>query len=127
MQLLDEYVSRHITPAQAYRADLLQTLELHTKLRSVDGALQRRTNDNIEVEPTSDLAVFAITDPAPANISPDPVWSRVRHDDDGSAPTHLETIRSVIDNLDVEGTNMLDSVMLDGDWAWELDSLWGAF
>lgn len=127
MHLLDEFVSRHIAPAQAYRSDLLQILELHTKLRSVDGALQERANGNIELGSTSELTGFAITDPAPANALSDPVWSRVRHGDDGSAPTHLETIRSVIDNLDMEGTNMLGAAMLDGDWVWELDNLWGVF
>ncbi|KAK2598269.1 hypothetical protein N8I77_011693 [Diaporthe amygdali] len=127
MHLLDEFVSRHIAPAQAYRSDLLQILELHTKLRSVDGALQERSNGNIELGSTSELTGFAITDPAPANALSDPVWSRVRHGDDGSAPTHLETIRSVIDNLDMEGTNMLGAAMLDGDWVWELDNLWGVF
>ncbi|VZH98670.1 unnamed protein product [Fusarium fujikuroi] len=125
MHLIDEYVSRHIAPAQAYRSDLLQILELHTKLRNVDMTSQVRTNDDVEAGSTSDLAGFAITYPTPAAVLPDPVWSPVRHGSDASAPTHLETIRSVIDNLDVDGANMFDTVMLDGDWMWELDNLWG--
>ncbi|KAF4961305.1 hypothetical protein FGADI_323 [Fusarium gaditjirri] len=33
MNLLDEFVERRVAPAQAYRSDLVQILELHTKLR----------------------------------------------------------------------------------------------
>ncbi|KAJ4253777.1 hypothetical protein NW762_010171 [Fusarium torreyae] len=125
MYLLDEYVSRHVAPARAYRSDLLQILELHTKLRSANSALQVGTNDGAERGPTPDLADFAISYPAPSGILPDPVWSHVRQGNDDTQPLHLETIRSVIDNLDGDGTNMLDSLVSNGDWLWELDNLWG--
>lgn len=125
MHLLDEYVSRHVAPAQAYRLDLLQILELHTKLRNANSASRAPTNDDVEQRPTPDLAEFAITYPAPSGLSPDPVWSHVRRGNDDAPPMHLETIRSVIDDLDGDGTNTLDAIILNGDWLWDLDNLWG--
>lgn len=124
MHLLDEYVSRQIAPAQAYRSDLLQILELHTKLRDTDRALRAPEGHDIEPGSMLDLAGFAITQTDPAGISPDPVWSRVRHGNDGATPTNLETIMSVIDDLDVDGTSMFGTAMLDEDWMLELDNSW---
>ncbi|KAJ4176378.1 hypothetical protein NW755_014449, partial [Fusarium falciforme] len=123
MSLLDEYVSRHVAPAQAYRSDLLQLLELRAKIRGVEGTHQLHTGDAIDVSPIPDLAGYAIAYPAPTGISPDPVWSRIRHGSDNIAPAHPEAILSAIDDLDVEGTDMLDAAMLEGGWMWELDDL----
>ncbi|KAH7176872.1 hypothetical protein EDB81DRAFT_773708 [Dactylonectria macrodidyma] len=123
MNLLEEYVSRHIAPAQSYRSDLLQVLELHTKIRSVGNTSLLRISDDIEPGSMLDLAGYAILCPAPNDTSPDPVWSHVRHDNDGSAPPHLETIMTVIDDLNVDGADMLDAAMLDGDWMWEVANL----
>ncbi|WAO90164.1 Zn(2)-C6 fungal-type domain-containing protein [Fusarium falciforme] len=123
MSLLDEYVSRHVAPAQAYRSDLLQLLELRAKIRGVEGTHQLHTGDAIDVSPIPDLAGYAIAYPAPTGISPDPVWSRIRHGNDNIAPAHPEAILWAIDDLDVEGTDMLDAAMLEGGWMWELDDL----
>lgn len=125
MHLLDEYVSRRVTPAQVYRSDLLQILELHKKLRSVDNALQVHANVDVEHESATETDGLTIACPVPVGLSPDPVWSHVRNGSDGAPPTHLETIRSVIENLDADSTDALDYIMLNGDWTWDLDNLWG--
>ncbi|KAH7142883.1 hypothetical protein B0J13DRAFT_636646 [Dactylonectria estremocensis] len=124
MHLLEEYVSRHIAPAQSYRSDLLQVLELHTKIRSVGNNSLVRISDDIEPGSMPDLAGYAIVCPAPNGTSPDPVWSHVRHDNDGSGTPHLETIMTVIDDLNVDGTDILDAARLDGDWMWDVGNLW---
>lgn len=126
MHLLDELIARHMAPAQNYRSDLLQLIELHKKIRSASCAPQKQTSDAIEPESASQLAGYGVAYPTTCGISPDPVWSHVRHNNDGSVPTHVETIMSVIDDLDVDDMNILDAAMLNGDWMWEMDSLQGA-
>ncbi|KAF4987970.1 hypothetical protein FDECE_15233 [Fusarium decemcellulare] len=123
MHLLDEYVSRHVAPAQAYRSDLVQLLELHTKIRGSDGTPHLQSGDMFDIGLLPNLAGYAIAQPGQTDISPDPVWSRIRHGNDNTVPAHPDTILSVIDDLDVEGTNILDAALLDGGWMWELDDL----
>ncbi|RSL49382.1 hypothetical protein CEP53_009165 [Fusarium sp. AF-6] len=120
MSLLDEYVSRHVVPAQAYRADLVQLLELHNKIRGRDGSHLANTGDAGAVGQNSNLSGYAIAHPGQ---SPDPVWSRIKNAGDGFVQPHPEAILSVIDDLDVEGTDLLDTTLLDGGWMWELDDL----
>ncbi|RMJ16260.1 hypothetical protein CDV36_004088 [Fusarium kuroshium] len=120
MSLLDEYVSRHVVPAQAYRADLVQLLELHNKIRGRDGSHFANTSDAGAVGQNSNLSGYAIAHPGQ---SPDPVWSRIKDGGDGFVQPHPEAILSVIDDLDVEGTDILDTTLLDGGWMWELDDL----
>ncbi|KAM0420771.1 hypothetical protein ACHAPT_011432 [Fusarium lateritium] len=123
MHLLEEYVSRHVVPAQAYRADLVQLLELHNKIRGGDGTPFSSFGDTGDAEQISNLGGYAIAHPGQTGISPDPVWSRIKHGYDGSVQTHPEAIISVIDDLNIEGTDILDTFMLDGSWMWELDDL----
>lgn len=73
MHLLDEYVSQRVTPAQAYGSDLLQILELHKKLRSVDNTLQIHGNVDDKHESVTETDGLTISCPVPVGISPDPV------------------------------------------------------
>ncbi|KAI8724101.1 Zn(2)-C6 fungal-type domain-containing protein [Fusarium sp. LHS14.1] len=123
MSLLDEYVSRHVVPAQAYRADLVQLLELHNKIRGRNGTPFSKLGDTGAVGQNSNLAGYAIAHPGQTGVSPDPVWSHIRNGDDGFVQPHPEAILSVIDDLDVEGADLLDTNLLDGGWMWELDDL----
>ncbi|KAL6352660.1 hypothetical protein LRP88_13129 [Fusarium phalaenopsidis] len=123
MGLLDEFVSRHVVPAQAYRADLRQLLELHGKIRGRDGTAFSNLGDTGAIGQNSNLAGYAIAHPGQTGVSLDPVWSRIRNGDDIFVQPHPEAILSVIDDLDVEGTDLLDTNLLDGGWMWELDDL----
>lgn len=123
MSLLDEFVSRHVVPAQAYRADLRQLLELHSKIRGRDGTAFSNIGDTGLVGQTSSLAGYAIAHPGQTGVSPDPVWSHIRNGDDMFVQPHPEAILSVIDDLDLEGADLLDTNLLDGGWMWELDDL----
>ncbi|KAM6532860.1 hypothetical protein FALCPG4_005906 [Fusarium falciforme] len=123
MGLLDEYVSRHVVPAQAYRADLVQLLELHNKIRGGHVAPFPNIGDAGAVRTSSNLAGYAIAHPSQTGVSPDPVWSRIKNGDDGFVQPHPEAILSVIDDLDVEGMDLLDTTLLDEGWMWELDDL----
>lgn len=123
MSLLDEYVSRHVVPAQAYRADLVQLLELHNKIRGRNGTPFPDLGDEGAAGQKSNLAGYAIAHPGQTGVSPDPVWSHIRNGDDGFVQPHPEAILSVIDDLDVEGADLLDTTLLDGGWMWELDDL----
>lgn len=123
MSLLDEYVSRHVVPAQAYRADLVQLLELHNKIRGGGSSPFPNPGDVGAVGQISNLSGFAIAHPGQTGISPDPVWSRIKNGNDGVVQAHPDAILSVIDDLDVAGTDILDTTLLDGGWMWELDDL----
>ncbi|KAK0367930.1 hypothetical protein CLIM01_14717 [Colletotrichum limetticola] len=131
IHLLDEYVSRHVAPAQAYRSDLLQLVELHTKLRgSGDIADAHRQDEGQEAESnarhTPSMVRNAIAHADPSGASGSPVWSQVRPGNDGSAPTNLETMMSVIDDLNVHESDIIDAAMLEGGWMWEDDNMWTA-
>ncbi|KAK1498657.1 hypothetical protein CABS01_10432 [Colletotrichum abscissum] len=131
IHLLDEYVSRHVAPAQAYRSDLLQLVELHTKLRgSGDIADAHRQDEGQEAESnarhTPSMVRNAIANADPSGASGSPVWSQVRPGNDGSAPTNLETMMSVIDDLNVHESDIIDAAMLEGGWMWEDDNMWTA-
>ncbi|KAK1518620.1 uncharacterized protein CCOS01_11440 [Colletotrichum costaricense] len=131
IHLLDEYVSRHVAPAQAYRSDLLQLVELHTKLRgSGDIADAHRQDEGQEAESnarhTPNMVRNAIANADPSGASGSPVWSQVRPGNDGSAPTNLETMMSVIDDLNVHESDIIDAAMLEGGWMWEDDNMWTA-
>lgn len=123
MNLLGEFVSRRVAPAQAYRSDLVQILELHTKIRGNNNnqILDTRSVFNINLVPG--LAEYAITHPGQTGISPDPVWSNIRDGNESFDPSHPVAILSAIDDLDVEGVNMLDTVMLDNGWMWDFDDM----
>ncbi|RFN49243.1 hypothetical protein FIE12Z_6464 [Fusarium flagelliforme] len=123
MNLLGEFVSRRVAPAQAYRSDLVQILELHTKIRGNNNSQSLDTRSVFNINLVPGLAEYAITHPGQTGISPDPLWSNIRDGNEAFDPAHPGAILSVIDDLDVEGVNMLDTVMLDNGWMWDLDDM----
>ncbi|RBR23176.1 uncharacterized protein FIESC28_04031 [Fusarium coffeatum] len=123
MNLLGEFVSRRVAPAQAYRSDLVQILELHTKIRGNNNSQSLDTRSVFNINLVPGLAEYAITHPGQTGISPDPIWSNIRDGNETFDPAHPGAILSAIDDLDVEGVNMLDTVMLDNGWMWDLDDM----
>ncbi|KAF4344519.1 positive activator of transcription [Fusarium beomiforme] len=123
MNLLGEFVSRRVAPAQAYRSDLVQILELHTKLRGNNIHQQRDTRNVFNLSLVPGLAQFAITHPNQTDISPDPLWSNIRVGNESAVPAHPNTILSVIDDLNVEGVDNLDTAILDNAWMWDMDDM----
>ncbi|CAG7566312.1 unnamed protein product [Fusarium equiseti] len=123
MNLLGEFVSRRVAPAQAYRSDLVQILKLHTKIRGNDNSQSLDTRSVFNIGLVPGLAEYAITHPGQTGISPDPLWSNIRDGNEAFDPAHPGAILSAIDDLDVEGVNMLDTVMLDNGWMWDLDDM----
>ncbi|KAF5603647.1 positive activator of transcription [Fusarium subglutinans] len=63
MNLLGEFVSRRVAPAQAYRSDLVQILELHTKLRGSNCRQHQVTGNMFNVSLVPGLDEYAITHP----------------------------------------------------------------
>ena len=124
IELLDEYVARHVAPAQAYRSDLLQLLELHTKIRAVGNASRSQSEDDAISRRNPRLARYAIANSGPTEPSSNPVWSQIRLGNEGSAPTNLETMMSVIDDLNVQDSGNIDHAVLDLGWMWEHDDFW---
>ncbi|KAJ4270545.1 hypothetical protein NW762_002233 [Fusarium torreyae] len=124
MNLLGEFVSRRVAPAQAYQSDLVQILELHTKIRGSNSNRGLNSGGLFDIGLVPGLAGYAITHPGQTGISPDPVWSHIRDGNQTSAPAHPNTILSVIDDLNMEGVNILDTAMLDNGWMWDLDDLY---
>jgi hypothetical protein len=121
MDLLGEFVSRRVAPAQAYRCDLEQILELHTKIRGIDNTQNSTTRSIFNINLVPGLSEYAITHPGQTGILPDPVWSNIRDADTAFDSARPGAILSAIDDLDVAGVNMLDTVMLDDGWMWDLD------
>lgn len=123
MNLLGEFVSRRVAPAQAYRSDLVQILELHTKIRGNSNSQQPDSSGTFDLGVVPGLAGYAIAHSGQADISPDPLWSNIREGNEATASAHPDAILSVIDDLDVEGFNSLDTAMLGDGWIWDLDSM----
>ncbi|KAJ4138910.1 hypothetical protein NW765_002806 [Fusarium oxysporum] len=123
MNLLGEFVSRRVAPAQAYRSDLVQILELHTKLRGNNSRQHQDTGNMFNVSLVPGLDEYAITHPGQLGISPDPLWSNIRDGNGVGDPAHPNTILSVIDDLNVEGFDILDTAMLDNAWMWDMDDM----
>jgi hypothetical protein len=69
------------------------------------------------------LDEYAITHPGQLGISPDPLWSNIRDGNGVGDPAHPNTILSVIDDLNVEGFDILDTAMLDNAWMWDMDDM----
>lgn len=123
MNLLGEFVSRRVAPAQAYRSDLVQILELHTKIRGNSNSQQLGSSGAFDLGIVPGLAGYAITHPGQTDTSPDPLWSNIRDGSETFAPAHPDAILSVIDDLNVEGFDSLDTAMLGDGWMWDLDSM----
>ncbi|VTT59780.1 unnamed protein product [Fusarium fujikuroi] len=116
MNLLGEFVSRRVAPAQAYRSDLVQILELHTKLRGNNCRQHQDTGTMFNMSLVPGLDEYAITQPGQLGISPDPLWANIRDGNVAGDPAHPNTILSVIDDLNVEGFDISDTDMLDNAW-----------
>ncbi|KAM0195214.1 hypothetical protein ACHAPI_006518 [Fusarium lateritium] len=123
MNLLGEFVSRRVAPAQAYRSDLVQILELHTKIRGNNNNQQLNSSSAFDLGIVPGLAGYAIAHSGQADISPDPLWSNIREGNEAAASTHPDAILSAIDDLDVEEFNFLDTTMLGDGWMWDLDNM----
>ncbi|KAF5615503.1 transcription activator [Fusarium sp. NRRL 25303] len=95
MNLLGEFVSRRVAPAQAYRSDLVQILELHTKLRGNNSRQHQDTGTMFNMSLVPGLDEYAITQPG----------------------------QLVIDDLNVEGFDISDTDMLDNAWMWDMDDM----
>jgi hypothetical protein len=123
MSLLGEFVSRRVAPAQAYRSDLVQILELHTKIRGDNNDQGPDSRSAFDLGVVPGLAGYAIAHSGQADISPDPLWSFIREGNEAATSTHPDAILSVIDDLNVEGFNSLDTAMLGDGWIWDLDNM----
>ncbi|KAF4998329.1 hypothetical protein FGRMN_3209 [Fusarium graminum] len=124
MNLLGEFVSRRVAPAQAYRSDLVQILELHTKIRGKNNTRGPESSNAFDLGVIPGLAGYAIAHSGQTDTSPDPLWSNIRDGNDSSAPAHPDTILSVIDDLNIEGElDFVDTVMLGDGWMWNLDDI----
>ncbi|KAF5704437.1 transcription activator [Fusarium globosum] len=123
MNLLGEFVSRRVAPAQAYRSDLVQILELHTKLRGNNCRQHQDTGTMFNMSLVPGLDEYAITQPGQLGISPDPLWANIRDGNGVGDPAHPNTILSVIDDLNVEGFDISDTDMLDNAWMWDMDDM----
>ncbi|CCT64208.1 related to positive activator of transcription [Fusarium fujikuroi IMI 58289] len=123
MNLLGEFVSRRVAPAQAYRSDLVQILELHTKLRGNNCRQHQDTGTMFNMSLVPGLDEYAITQPGQLGISPDPLWANIRDGNVAGDPAHPNTILSVIDDLNVEGFDISDTDMLDNAWMWDMDDM----
>ncbi|KAM0343481.1 hypothetical protein ACHAPU_008512 [Fusarium lateritium] len=123
MNLLGEFVSRRVAPAQAYRSDLVQILELHTKIRGSNNTQGLESSSAFDLGVVPGLAVYAIAHLGQTDISPDPLWSNIRVGNEASAPAHPDTILSVIDDLNVEEIDFVDTAMLSNGWMWDLDNM----
>lgn len=123
MNLLGEFVSRRVAPAQAYRSDLVQILELHTKIRGNNNSQQPDSSGAFDLSVVPGLAGYAIAHPGQTDTSPDPLWSNIRDGNETFAPAHPETILSVIDDLNMEEFNFIDTAMLGNGWIWDPDNI----
>ncbi|KAG5759243.1 hypothetical protein H9Q72_012631 [Fusarium xylarioides] len=95
MNLLGEFVSRRVAPAQAYRSDLVQILELHTKLRGNNSRQHQATGNMFNMSLVPGLDEYAISHPG----------------------------QLVIDDLNVEGFDISETDMLDNAWMWDMDDM----
>lgn len=123
MGLLEEFVSRNVAPAKAYRSDLIQLVELHRKIRGVDSATDETVSRFADPATQCDAAAYTFPPSGPIIVSPDPVWSRVRESDSGIVAMDPETIMSAINDLNVEGTDLFNLMMPDEGWRWDLDKI----
>lgn len=123
MGLLEEFVSRNVAPAKAYRSDLLQLVELHRKIRGADFATDETVSRFCDPATQCDAAAYTFPPVGPIIVSPDPVWSRVRESDSGLVVMDPETIMSAINDLNVEGTDLFNLTMPDEGWRWDLDKI----